>query len=96
MAGTIPIVESVRGSSPTPLTETQTSVAATDSTANMSLHERSYIQCMCAIKSSALERIKFIIVADQVADCRNELRSLIRRQQDHYIEALRLVCLACF
>ncbi|GLV32886.1 Vacuolar protein sorting 15, partial [Carabus blaptoides fortunei] len=33
----------VGGTSPTPPTETQSSSATTDSTANMSLHERSYI-----------------------------------------------------
>lgn len=54
MAGSIPIVESVGGSSPTPPTETQNSVAATDSTANMSLHERSYIQCMFRAKNNII------------------------------------------
>lgn len=39
------VVETTDNSSPTPPTESQGSITITDAVANMSLHERSYIQC---------------------------------------------------
>lgn len=56
----VPIADSVGGTSPTPPIEHQSNVQISDPTANMSLHERSYIQCKIKKKCVVHKILMFV------------------------------------
>lgn len=87
-AGTTSHSTSSRPSSPPP--ESHTPFLTSEPSSNLSIHERSYIQCkyVCFCCSSVSCSLG-VLFTDRMASCNVELTTLINRQQEHYLETVR-------